>query len=225
MIRFALAFALASFTVTALSAEQAKLALKTEKLDPPKDLAEALKPEFGSEAFAISDGDVKLMSFWFRKEIPAKANAEQIKNGLTNREIPEGTLVGAVKLEKAFVDFRKQELPAGTYTLRIAVQPDTGDHKDTAPHQDFVLLSPVADDKSVEPVELKDLVRRSIKVTGSDHPAVMLLFPHFAKGDDAKLALKENGVTCLQLKRTVKVEDAKGSLGFAIVVAGFSKTR
>ena len=165
------------------------------------------------------------MTFWFRKEIPAKASAEQIKNGLTYREIPEGTLIGIVKLEKAFVDFRKQQLPAGTYTLRIAVQPDTGDHKDTAPHQDFVLLSPVAEDKSVEAVEVKDLVRRSIKVTGSDHPAVMLLLPHFAKGDDAKLAPKENGVTCLQLKRIVKVEDAKSSLGFAIVVAGFSKTR
>ena len=225
MIRLWILVALVLCTVTTLSAERAKLSLKSEKPDPPEGMAEALKPEFDAEAFAISDGNIKLMAFWFRKEIPAKASAEQIKNGLTYREIPEGTLVGVVKLEKAFVDFRKQEIPAGTYTLRIAVQPDTGDHKDTAPNQDFVLLSPAADDKSVEPLELKDLVRRSIKVTGSDHPAVMLLFPQFGKDAEAKIASKENGVTCLQLKRPVKADDAKSSLGFAIVVAGFSKTR
>jgi len=211
--------------VTALSAQTQKLALEADTIDLPKDIAEALNPEFGREAFAITDGETKAMTFWFRKVIPVKATAEQLKNGITYREIPEGTLIGVVKLEKAFVDFRKQEIPAGTYTLRIAVQPDTGDHRDTAPHQDFVLLSPVSDDKSVEVIELKDLVRRSIKVTGSDHPAVMLLYPHFAKGDDAKLASKENGVTCLQLKRPVKADDAKANLGFSIAVAGFSKTR
>ena len=225
MIRFAIAIAAFAVGVNALSADRAKLSLKTDQLDPPKELAKALKPEFDTEAFVVGEGDTDSMTFWFRKEIPAKASAEQLENGLTYREIPEGTLVGIVQFEKAFVDFRKQEIPAGTYTLRIAVQPDTGDHKDTAPHSDFVLLSLVADDKSSEAVEVKDLVRRSIKVTGSDHPAVMLLFPHFGKEQDAKLDAKENGVTCLRLKRAVKAGDSKAMLGFSIVVAGFSKTR
>ena len=225
MMRFAFVFASFAFAVSALSAEPAKLALKSEKVELPGALAEALKPEFTTDAFTIKDGDTDAMTLWFRKAIPAKASDEQIKNGLTYREIPEGTLVGLVKFDKAFVDFRKQELPAGTYTLRIAVQPDTGDHKDTAPHADFVLLSPIADDKSLETLELKDLVRRSLKVTGSDHPAVMLLFPHFGKDADAKLVTKENGAQCLQLKRSVKSDAGESSLGFGLVVAGFSKTR
>ena len=225
MIRFGFAIAVVGLAVNALSAEPAKLSLKSEKVELPEALAEALKPEFTTDAFTIRDGDTNAMTLWFRKEIPAKASAEQIKNGLTYREIPEGSLVGMVKFDKAFIDFRKQELPAGTYTLRIAVQPDTGDHKDTAPHADFVLLSPVADDKSLEAVELKDLVRRSLKVTGSDHPAVMLLFPHFGKEADAKLVSKESGAQCLQLKRSVKSDAGDSSLGFGLVVAGYSKTR
>ena len=88
-----------------------------------------------------------------------------------------------------------------------------------------MLLSPVADDKSLEPLEPKDLVKRSAKVTGGDHPAVMLLFPHFGKDADAKLVPKENGATCLQLMRPVKADDAKALIGFAIVVAGVSKSR
>ena len=225
MIRFAFALAVFALAVHARPAEPAKLSLKSEKVDLPEVLPEALKPEFTTDAFAIRDGETKTITLWFRKEIQAKASADQIKNGLTYREIAEGTLVGIVKFEKAFIDFRKQELPAGAYTLRIAVQPDTGDHKDTAPHQDFVLLSPITDDKSIEPLELKDLVRRSLKVTGSDHPAVMLLFPHYGKEADAKLVAKENGVQCLQLKRIVKSDAGEASLGFSIVVAGFSKMR
>jgi len=225
MIRFGFVIASVAFAVNALPAEPVKLSLKSGKVELPEALAEALKPEFATDAFTIQDGETNAMTLWFRKEIPVKASAEQIKNGLTFREIPEGTLVGMVKFEKAFVDYRKQELPSGTYTLRVAVQPDTGDHKDTAPHADFVLLSQIADDKSLEVVELKDIVRRSLKVTGSDHPAVMLLFPHFGKETDAKLVPKENGVQCLQWKRPVKSDAGDSMLGFGLVVAGFSKTR
>ena len=225
MMRFGSVFASVAFVIVGISAEPGKLALKSEKVELPDALPEALKPEFTTDAFAIRDGDTSAMTLWFRKVIPAKASAEQIENGLTYREIPEGTLVGLVKFDKAFVDFRKQELPAGSYTLRVAVQPDTGDHKDTAPNADFVLLSPIADDKSLEAVELKDLVHRSLKVTGSDHPAVMLLVPHFGKDAAAKLIAKENGVQCLQFKRPTKSEAGESSLGFGLVVAGFSKSR
>ena len=50
------------------------------------------------------------MRVWFRTEIPAKATEDQVKNGLTYREIPEGTLVGAIEFPAKFTDFRKQEL-------------------------------------------------------------------------------------------------------------------
>lgn len=208
------------------AAEPEPFALKFDsKSAPPEAISESLRTEIAPGEFAIRDGENQLLSFWFRKEIPVKASAEQLKNGLTYREIPEGTLIGIVKFEKAFIDFRKQEIAAGVYTLRIAVQPDTGDHKETAPHQDFVLLTPAADDAALEPLELKDLVKRSLKATGGDHPAVMLLYPHFGKEIDAKIAGRDQGVQCLQLKLKVKSDAGESQLGFAIVVAGFSAKR
>ena len=199
--------------------------MKVERTELPEVVAEKLRSGFASDGYAIRDGETVLMMLWFRKEIPIKASAEQIKNGLTYREITEGTLIGVVRFEKAFIDYRKQEIAAGTYTLRIAVQPDTGDHKDTAPHGDFALLTPAGDDKILEPPELKDLVKRSLKSTGGDHPGVMLLYPHFGKEADAKLVAKGNGVQCLQLKCKVTADSDEVRLGFSIVVAGFSKMR
>ncbi len=225
MIRFGLGISLIAFAVSARSAEPVKLGLKSETVEFPEAIAQEVRQELTTEAFAIRDGETAVMTLWFRTEIPANATAEQIRNGLTYHEIPEGTLIGVVTFERLFVDFRKQEIPPGTYTLRIAVQPDTGDHKDTAPHTDFLLLCPANEDKNVEPLELKELVKRSIKSTGGDHPGVMLLFPHFGKEKDVKLVAQSDGVTCLQLKQTLKIDGAKRSLGFAIAIAGVSKKR
>lgn len=225
MIRFGFGLLLIVFAVGARSAEPVKLAVKTETVELPDAVAQELRQEFTTEAFTIRDGDTAVLTLWFRTEIPAHATADQIRNGLTYHEIPEGTLVGVVKFEKPFVDFRKQEIPVGSYTLRIAVQPDTGDHKDTAPHTDFLLLCPANEDKTVEPLELKELVKRSIKSTGGDHPGVLLLFPNFGKETDAKLAARPDGVTCLQLKRTLKADGASVPFGFAIAIAGVSKKR
>ena len=58
------------------------------------------------------------------------------------------------------------------YTLRLAVQPDTGDHTDTAPHQDFALLVPAKADDTADALEVKAVVKLSLKATGGDHPGV-----------------------------------------------------
>src|SRR5437899_3245813 len=101
-----------------------KLSAKYEKLDPPAAVAAPIRRLLAAEALVVrGDGDEVIMTVWFRSAIPAKATAEQVKNGLTYREIPETTVVGVLDLPKPFTDFRKQELPTGTYTLRFAIQP------------------------------------------------------------------------------------------------------
>lgn len=213
------------FCTTTLFAEPPKLKLSTSKLDPPKELADAVKPLLGSDAVTVADGSGDVLTLWFRTDLTSAANADQVKNGLTYREIAEGTLIGAVRFDKPFVDFRKQEIPAGVYTLRLAVQPDTGDHRDTAPHQDFALLVPAASDLSTEPVELKELVKLSLKATGGDHPGVMLLFPHHGKEEKPELTDQKDGIKTIRLRRQVTTGAGKGSLGIAVVVQGVSKTR
>lgn len=213
-------------SVTSAHADDAPaLKVAAEKKAPPTTVAGPVKKLLGESAFVVTDGGKPSLSLWLRTELTSRATPEQMKNGLTYRELPEGTILGVIQFESAFVDFRKQEIPAGVYTLRLAVQPDTGDHTGTAPHQDFAVLSPVADDKSADDVELKALVGMSAKILGGDHPAVMLLFPNREKGDGPAVAGKEGGAWVLNYKRTVAVGCEKSVLGFALTIHGHSKTR
>lgn len=210
--------------LTAPAVRAAEWKASAAKADPPAELAEPVRKLLDHDAVAVSDGNA-VLTVWFRDAIPAKATAEQVKNGLTYREIPDGTLIGAVRFDRPFVDFRKQEVAAGVYTLRFAVQPETGDHMGTAPHQEFVLLVPAAKDAAADPLEPKALFKASAAVTGGDHPGVLLLFPHTGKDVGPKVADKADGVKVLTLRRAVDADGEKTTLGFALTVAGHSKTR
>jgi hypothetical protein len=207
-------------------AAEPALKVKAESLDPPAQLAEPVRKLLGPDALVVTEVDgTAVLTLWLRRAIPAQATAEQVKNGLTYREIPEGTLLGAVRFAKTFVDYRKQEIAAGVYTLRFAVQPDVGDHMGTAPYPEFALLSPAEKDTSAESLEVKALIKLSVGSTGGDHPGVMLLYPHTGSDAAPKLAGKGNGVVVLTTRRTVETETAKTLLGFALTVAGHSKSR
>jgi len=216
---------LALFSASVLHAEPPKLELKAETLDAPKTISDEMRKVLARDAFTILADKEKLLTIWFREAIPSSASAEQIQNGLTYREVAEGTLIAVVQFAQPFTDFRKQEIPAGVYTLRLAVQPDIGDHKDTAPHQDFALLVPAKADRSPDAIEVKDLIGLSRKAPGGDHPGVMLLFPYYKKEAAAKLVVQDNGMNCLQLRRDLATQSKKATLGFALVVQGSSVKR
>ena len=192
--------------------------------DKPPAVAAEFAKSLDAKGLRVSVGDDAAMTFWFRTTLPATATAAQIRNGLTYRELPEGSFVGVVSFAKPFTDYRKQEIAAGDYTLRLGLQPSLGDHAGTAPHPDFLMLLPIADDTTLDPLEGKALLKLSAKVTGGDHPGVMLLFPHPAKTADSKLATKP-GVSVLTLTRPVTSEDGAATLGFALVVRGHSASR
>ncbi len=212
-----------SFAALFAIAAEPKFTAKVERTEPPAKLAEPIRKLLDPQALVVRDGETVVMRVWFRTEIPAKATEEQVKNGITYREIPEGTLVGALEFPANFTDFRKQELAAGVYTLRFAVQPDIGDHTDTSPHPDFCLICPAADDKSGEPVEKKDLIELSSKVNEGRHPAVLLLWPNNGKDAAVKVIDKDNGVLVATTRRTVAAGGGKTTLGFAVTVAGVRK--
>jgi hypothetical protein len=205
------------------SSSERKFTAKIEKIEPPMKLAEPIRKLLDSQALVIRDGESAIMTIWFRTEIPVKATEEQVKNGLTYREIPEGTLVGALEFPKTFTDFRKQELPAGVYTLRFAVQPDIGDHTGTTPHPEFCLICPAGEDKTEESIDKKKLIELSSKVNEGRHPAVLLLWPNNAADASVKVMDKGSGVLVATIKRSVVADDVKAKLGFAVTVAGVRK--
>ena len=215
--------AVAVCLVTELQAAEPKLSAKVEKASPPDALAEPVRKLLDEQALVVREADVELMTVWFRTAIPAKATAEQVKNGLTYREIPEGALVGAVRFPAKFTDFRKQEIAAGVYTLRFALQPDIGDHTGTSPHPDFCLLCPAKEDGSAEPIEKKKLIEVSSLVNEGRHPAVLLLWPNNGKDVGVSVVDKGDGVYVATVRRAVATEDAKATLGFAVTVMGARK--
>ncbi len=221
-MRFVLVLAVFAFPAYLVAAEQ-KLSAKVEKVAAPEALAEPVRKLLDEQALVVRDGDTDVMTVWFRTEIPAKATEEQVKNGLTYREIPEGTLVGAIQFPTKFTDFRKQEIPAGVYTLRFAVQPDIGDHTGTSPNPEFCLMSQAEKDKSADTIELKKLIEVSSLVNEGRHPAVLLLWPNNAKDAGPKVVDKGNGVVIATVRRALVAEDKKAVLGFGITIAGVRK--
>jgi hypothetical protein len=192
-----------------------------EKATPPKELAEPIQKVLGERSIQLLDskGDLTL-ELWFRADVPTKATEAQAKNGLTYREVAESTVLGAVRVAKQFIDFRKQKIKPGVYTLRLGYQPMDGDHMGTAPYSEFCLLSPAAEDKSADTLETKALQELSAKTTGS-HPGVMLLFPSKATGEP-KLVDKGEGNWALELQQEATAAGKKTVLGIAITVAGAS---
>jgi len=211
-------FALIAFVLAAHAEPSLMKVASAAPAEWPAGLREAMEPE----AWSIA-GDGLAMTFRFRKELTGKATEKQLKNGISARELIEGQLVGVLVLTKPWTDYRKQEIAAGTYTLRLGFQPDIGDHKGTAPYTEFLLLTPMADDEKPEDLDAESLRKRSVKAAGGDHPAVLLLTPHTGAGEP-KLEAKKAGVRLFTLARSVKLPEA-ATIRLGIVVEGVSAAR
>jgi hypothetical protein len=204
------------------AAASAQYAIKETSTAPPAEVKDPVRGLLSDKSIQLTDAKgTVLCELWLRKEIPAKATPEQIKNGLTYREIPETTLFGVVKIADLPSDYRKQKIKAGVYTLRLGFQPQDGDHMGTAPHPEFLLAMPIANDKGAETMEPKELQELSTKASGTSHPAVFLLFPE--KGADApKLLKKEEGHWVLAVKLPVVVDKEKTFIGIGLTLVGVS---
>jgi hypothetical protein len=190
---------------------------------PPKDLAEPIRKLLENRCVQLLDGRGNtVLEVWLCKEVPVKATDAQIKNGLTYREAASSTVLGAVRVAKATMDYKKQKVPVGVYTLRLGIQPADGDHMGTAPYNEFCLLCPAADDRKPDLLMVKPLRELSAKVTDS-HPAVLLLFP----GDrdaaaEPKLLSKPGGHQVLFVRLAARVGDKKAILAIGLNLVGSS---
>lgn len=188
---------------------------------PPETLAAEIRKLLSDKGLRVLDdkGD-PLMEVWFQKSLASRGTIEQLRNGLTYEEIPTSTIIGAVRLLREQRDYRKQKLATGTYTLRLAIQPVSDDHFDTAPYPNFVLLCPAADDRKPGTLEQKALYELSEKA-GDEHPAVMLLFPPAKDAaDKPKLLDKGKGHWVLFVKVPATAAGMTGTLGIGLTVVG-----
>ena len=146
------------------------------------------------------------ITFWWVADLP----------GASWTDVPEGTLVGAVKLGADVRDIRGRMMKAGVYTLRYAVQPKTDDHFGVSPFRNFLLLSPAAVDKDPAATDHDGAIALSVQTLGGKHPAVLSIDP--PAGKDAPLSVY---TTDLDHKSLI-VEI--GKLKFGIVLIGRIRT-
>ncbi len=160
------------------AAQEGKFSIKTASNPPPKELAADVQKLLGKTSISLLDpGGKTIGEFWFRAAIPADATPEQVKNGITYREIRQSEILGAVRFEQDWTDYRNQKVKAGVYTLRLGYQPADGDHQGSSDFQEFLLVIGADHDKKTELMEFKHLVETSAKSIGTGHPGVFMLAP------------------------------------------------
>jgi hypothetical protein len=146
------------------------------------------------------------ITFWWVIDLP----------GASWTDVPEGTLVGAVKLGADMRDIRGRLMKAGVYTLRYGIQPKTDDHFGVSPFRNFLLLSPAAVDTDPAARDHDGTVELSVQTLGGKHPAVLSIDPPAAR--DAPLAVYTTDLGHKSL--IVEV----GKLKFGIVLIGRIRT-
>jgi len=139
----------------------------------PADVAEAVRKELAPAASRVLRGGKPFVDFWFRSTLPT-GDARGGPGVLYGTLKPTG-LVGVVRVHGGGSDFKGQKFPAGDYTMRYGVQPEDGDHQGVTESRDFLLLCPAASDPSADPLDPKELIKRSARINGKKHPAVLYL--------------------------------------------------
>jgi hypothetical protein len=191
---------------------------------PPMALDKAVADLLSPKSVQFLDkGDV-LAEVWFRKEVPVAATPQQLKAGLTYEQIDETTLLGAVRVDKPVVDFRKQKIKPGVYTLRLGIQPMDGDHMGTAPSSFFCLAVPAAADKKPGPLkDAKELQDLSTKATGGSHPGVFFLATDLKDaGASPKLVSQTGGLWVVVQRLDATAKGGKGTLAIGLTLVGVS---
>ncbi len=204
------------------AAQEGKYSIKTVETPAPKELDPSIQKLLGKSAIQLQDASGKTVAeFWFRPEIPADATPEQIKNGLTWREVRQSEVLGAVRFDQDWSDFRKQKVKAGTYTLRLGYQPADGDHQGSSDFQEFLLVLAADKDKSPEPLEFKQLAEASAKSIGTGHPGVFMLVPIAAPAAPSISARPKNQ-SVINTKGDIVVggKKAGAAMGIGLTVVG-----
>lgn len=178
----------------------------------PADIADPIRAELSSTGVRVKTGADTLCEIWFRKSIPTAPGGDGIGRSYPN--MPDTTLIGAMRVVSKMSDNRDHVFPMGTYVMRHGVQPQDGNHAGSTDYIDFALLLNAKNDRTVDggyPTSM-DMIRRSLADGGVGHPVVFALVP--PSGSPAKPSIKKNQNNHWVLETKV------GDMPLAMVVVG-----
>lgn len=217
-------FALVLCLALRSSAGDAKFSVKAATTDPPAELADSVRKLFDARSVQFADASGKTIAeFWFRKEIPVDATPEQVKNGLTYREIRQTEILGAVRFDQNWTDYRKQKVKAGVYTLRLGYQPMDGDHQGSSEFQDFALLVSAGRDTKTATMDVKDLIEHSGKSIAGGHAAVFMLYPNPKAPAEPEWQTRPRNHGFLGVRAEAVAGKAKAPLGIGLTLHGHAE--
>ena len=201
--------------VTAIALQAADL--KTSDAPPPKEIDAAIQKLLQPKAIQPSDGGFQ---FWLVKELPLQSKPAATAKAL--EAVKQATLLGVVSVAKAQRDYRDDEIAAGTYTMRFALQPQDGNHLGSAEFTYFAVLTPAKLDTKPDGItDYKSLVKASSKETSTDHPMILSLRPASSDtGESPALAEPAPEHKSVRVKVPATAGSEKTSIPFEIVYEG-----
>lgn len=187
-------------------------------VSPPSELAPAIAGVLGSDVTTVTTGSARL-EFWLVKALEL-AHAPS-PDALSWTDVPEGALVGVLRLGSTWTDIRGFTIRPGVYTLRFALQPQNGDHMGISPHREFLLPGPAAEDTAVAPVGYDGALELAKKVSRRAHPASISLDPPVSPAAPGTVTTSDLGHQVVILRVPVTFEGTPaGHLAFGVVVQG-----
>lgn len=207
------------------SQEGKKYSIKSTTTPAPKEVSDPIRKLLADSSIKLLDADGKaICDVWFRKEMPADAAPEQLKTGVTFREVKQSEILAAIQFHHDGTDYRKQPIKAGVYTLRLGYQP-SGDGKHTtelSEFQDFAVATFARDDTKPTLLEFKELVERSRESLELPHPGVFMLWPNTKPGKEPELAAKPKNHWVLNSKYSLIVGNklTGTDLGIGLTLVG-----
>ncbi|HZZ81786.1 MAG TPA: hypothetical protein VFE62_25015 [Gemmataceae bacterium] len=220
------AYCIVAYALVASSQEGGKYTIKTTTTAAPKEVSEGIRKLLSDTSVQLLDGNGKaICDVWFRKDIPVDATPEQIKNGITWREVKQTEIVAAVQFHEAWTDYRKQKIKAGVYTMRLAYQPTDGKHTaDISEFQDFGLLVFAKDDTKPGLMDAKGLIDRSGDSLELAHPAVFMLWGNTKPGKTPEIASRPKGHWVVNSKSNIVVNGkaTNAQIGIGLTLVGHS---
>ncbi|MDA2926714.1 hypothetical protein MYX78_05695 [Acidobacteria bacterium AH-259-G07] len=200
---------------SALGAQNPQL----ERIDssPPADVSETVRQSLNSSGLRVTANGSVLGEFWFSREIPLKEAESEEALGVAFGKLRESALVGVVHFPERWSDYKNKPVPGGTYTLRYGIQPADGDHMGMSFYRDFLFLIPSSEDGNPETAYgSEQLVDLSTKASGTEHPAILSLFPLYEEVTEPRLLKNEMDQWTLAVPL--------GSLTLGLVILGHGET-
>ena len=183
---------------------------------PSADVPETVTGILEAQGTRLVGSQGPICEVWLRKNLTL-GQAEGGMADILYGQLAKGSVVGLIHLPNQGADFRGQTLKPGYYLLRYALVPQDGAHVGVYPYRDALVLSPPSADTDVEKnLEFADMVKLGCMVSGTPHPAFLVMAPVDDGQALPSVGKDESGFRSLQLE----AHGQNGNLPIGITLVG-----